>query len=305
VKSIHLNKVHTFKGHDAAIYSIAKGLDEHSILSGGADKVVTAWDLDLKLNTNFSIRLPSGIYAIHWHQAKQHLLIGTINGSLHIIDLNVKQEIKCLKLHQGGLWSILYCEKYQRIITSGQDGLIQIIEAEDYATSQSIRLSQHKLRKLEKDDIRDELYVTDSDGHLHILSLYNFKTKFSFKAHQFGCNCVALHPNRRFILTGGRDAFINIWDMDMQYKMIKAIPAHNFAIYDILFSPNGAFFATASRDKSVKIWDTEYLDFLVRIDAKNYDGHVNSVNCIVWQNDNVLISSGDDRSIMVWDIQFT
>ncbi len=302
MKTLNIKKAHTFKGHDAAIYTIINGLDEHSILSGGADKIVTAWDIDLKLNTNFAVKLPSGIYSLLWLKNVNQLLIGTINGSLHIIDLSNRQEIKVLKLHLGGIFHLLYCEKYNRIITSGNDGIVNVLDGDTFVMLYTIKLSTSKLRRLAKDDVRDELYVTDSNGYMHILSLYNFTAKFTFKAHQFGCNCVTLHPNRRFMLTGGRDAYINIWDMEMQYKMVKAIPAHNFAIYDICFSPNTELFATASRDKTIKIWDTEHLEFLVRIDADKFDGHVNSVNCILWQNNQQLISAGDDRSIMVWEV---
>jgi WD repeat-containing protein 61 len=303
VKKILIHKEHTFKGHDASIYALADGFDEHSILSGGADKILTAWDLDLKLNTNFLVKLPSGIYSMTWINAKNHLVIGTISGALHVIDLNTKQEIKVLKLHLGGIFSLLQINKYKTLITSGQDGYIHVLDIENYELQHTVKLSTQKLRNLAHDEIRDELYVTDSDGHLHVLSLYNQAIKFSFKAHQYGCNCIAIHPNRRFMLTGGRDAYINVWDMDMQYKMIKAIPAHNFAIYDIAFSPNNALFATASRDKTIKIWDTEHLAFLVRIDADKYDGHVNSLTCILWKNNQQLVSSGDDRSIMVWKIE--
>jgi hypothetical protein len=81
MRLITVHKIHTFKGHDASIYAIIDGFDEHSVLSGGADKVVTGWDIDLKLNTNFIVKLPSGIYAIHWARESDHLLIGTINGS--------------------------------------------------------------------------------------------------------------------------------------------------------------------------------------------------------------------------------
>jgi WD repeat-containing protein 61 len=304
MKAIEVHKIHAFLGHQAAIYSITEGLDEHCILSAGADKMVTSWDLDLKLNTNFSAKLPSGIYSLLWLKEQQHLLIGTINGSLHIIDLGMKQEIKHLKLHQGGIFSILHCDKYNRVITSGNDGKLQVLEIDNYQLIHSLAIGVNKLRKQEKNNVRDELYVTESDGSLHVLSLYNFKVKFSFRAHQHGCNCIALHPNKRFMLTGGRDAYINVWDMEMQYKMVKAIPAHNFAIYDIKFSPNGQLFASASRDKTVKLWDTESLEFLVRLDEKTYKGHVNSVNTILWKLNHLLISSGDDRSIILWEIKY-
>ena len=103
------------------------------------------------------------------------------------------------------------------------------------------------------------------------------------------------------ILTGGRDAHLNIWDAK-SYTLIKSIPAHNYAIYDIVFSPDAKLFATASRDKTVKIWDAETFELQVRINKENYDGHVNSVNKLLW-TDKYLVSTGDDRAVMVWEVK--
>jgi WD repeat-containing protein 61 len=302
LKTIKVNKLHTFTGHDAAVYALINGFDQHSILSGGADKIVTAWDIDLKLNTNFAVKLASGIYSLCWLEQKKILAIGTINGQLHIVDTVKREEIKAIKLHQGGIFSLLFDTNQQRLISASADGHIKAIDINTWENIASVKLSENKLRKIILDDIRKELYVSSSDGLIYILDSIDFKVKFYFIAHQLGSNCIALHPNKRFMLTGGRDAYINIWDMEMNYKMIKAIPAHNFAIYDLQFSPDTQLFASASRDKTFKIWNTEYLEFLLRIDQNKYDGHVNSVNSLVWKSNTQLVSTGDDRSIMLWEI---
>ena len=124
-----------------------------------------------------------------------------------------------------------------------------------------------------------------------------------FSAHQFSANVATYSPDGTLLLSGGRDAHLNIWDAK-SYTLIKSIPAHNFAIYDIVFSPDAKLFATASRDKTIKIWDAETFELLVRIDKEKWDGHLNSVNKLLWSSyNNYLISTGDDRSIMVWDVK--
>ena len=67
------------------------------------------------------------------------------------------------------------------------------------------------------------------------------------------------------------------------------------------FSPDGTYFATASRDKTVKIWKTENRQLLLRINKEQQDGHLNSVNKVVWTEQG-LVSTGDDRAIILWEI---
>ena len=125
----------------------------------------------------------------------------------------------------------------------------------------------------------------------------------AFDAHQLSANCVAYHPNGKQLLSGGRDAHLNSWDAST-YQLIKSIPAHNYAIYDIVFSPDNKYFATASRDKTIKIWNAEDAGLLMRINKEKYDGHSNSVNKLLWcKYNNYLVSTGDDRIIMVWEVR--
>ncbi|HQF28656.1 MAG TPA: WD40 repeat domain-containing protein, partial [Bacteroidia bacterium] len=56
----------------------------------------------------------------------------------------------------------------------------------------------------------------------------------------------------------------------------------------------------ASRDKTVKIWDPESLEVIIRLEKQEADGHVNSVNKLLWLNNTDLLSAGDDRSIALW-----
>ena len=83
------------------------------------------------------------------------------------------------------------------------------------------------------------------------------------------------------------------------------VPAHLFSIYSIAFHPELPYFATASRDKSIKIWDSENFELRKTLSfEKGYDMHRLSVNKIIWDTENRLISVGDDKLVKVWEVVF-
>ncbi|PSR03495.1 MAG: hypothetical protein BRD50_05840 [Bacteroidetes bacterium SW_11_45_7] len=62
-------------------------------------------------------------------------------------------------------------------------------------------------------------------------------------------------------------------------------------------------FASASRDKTVKLWDAETFELLKVLDNKKFEGHVHSVNKLLWSHEHdLLISCGDDRSVIIWKV---
>jgi WD40 repeat protein len=110
-------------------------------------------------------------------------------------------------------------------------------------------------------------------------------------------------PDGNYLLSGGRDAFIRVWETEKEYKEIPTEAAHLQTINDIVFHPKGQIFASASRDKTIKIWDFRNFALLKVIDTVRYGGHLKSVNKLHWLDDQQLLSCSDDRTIMSWDIR--
>ena len=110
-------------------------------------------------------------------------------------------------------------------------------------------------------------------------------------------------PSGDYLVSGSRDAQVKIWDTK-SFELIHNIPAHLFAVNSIAFHPLQSYFATASMDKSIKIWGADDFKLYKIISReKGFDGHQLSINKIVWNGDQ-LISTGDDKRIIVWDFKF-
>ncbi|MEL6853096.1 MAG: WD40 repeat domain-containing protein, partial [Bacteroidota bacterium] len=123
-------------------------------------------------------------------------------------------------------------------------------------------------------------------------------------AHDPSVFCLAMHQDGRYLLSGGRDAQIKVWDIKQDFRESKRIAAHMYTVNDLAIFQGGDFFASASRDKTIKLWDAYAFDLQKVIDHERNESHTHSVNrikCLI--TDNSLISCSDDRMLMRWKVE--
>lgn len=298
-----VKKVAELTGHSGAVYALEQSETENCFYSGSSDKIVAKWNLETLTVEKFAANFPSIVYSLCFIKEKNVLLAGTSEGKIHVLDLMEKKERKILQNHIQPVFDIQYSSQHKIILSVGGEGILSMISLEDFTTIKIIKLCNEKLRAI--DVYKNEAAIACGDGIIRMIDLKTFKISSEFSAHKDSVYSVKFSKDGKYLLSGGKDAHLNTWWIqDSRWQMEKSIPAHNYAIYSIIFSPNGQLFATASRDKTIKIWDAKTFEILLRINKENFDGHINSINKLLWSEyNNYLISTGDDRKIMVWEVK--
>ncbi len=299
---ITANKKIVFTGHHGGVYGLAQGISSEIIYSGSSDKFVGSWNIVSGKQEEFAIEFPSPVYSLLFLKERNILLAGTGGGTFHVADTLAKSIVKTTVLHAGQIFDLAHSPKHGLLFSASGDGHLCVIDSHSFEKKSSIKICEEKVRSISINSNEDLMAVTSGNGSIHIFSLPELKELIVFPAHTLSANAVCWHPEGKYLLSGGRDAHLKIWDAKKNFELISDIPAHNFAIYNIAFSPDEKLFATASRDKSMKVWDAETFALLLRCGKDGQDGHRNSVNRLLW-NENGLVSGSDDQSMIVWDLK--
>lgn len=298
MRKAKITKLGELSAHSAALYALAPGRSGNTLFSAGADKVVAEWDLASQKTNAFAIRTEHTVYSLLRHE--NALFIGTIAGGIHKIDLAERSETNHLKLHTSGVFHLAKSDEH--LIAAGGDGMVSVWDLTSLELLWKLPFGEAKIRRVALDKDESLLAVAAGDGNVSILETKGFREISRWKAHAESANTARFLPNGNLV-TGGKDAYLRIWNRMDGWTMLKEIPAHNFALYETLLSPDHKWIVTVSRDKTIKIWDAEHIDEPVRIDRKGNGGHLNSVNAACWlQEENVLATCGDDRTIMLWKV---
>ena len=204
-----------------------------------------------------------------------------------------------MKINDKGIFSIVENKVKSKVYVLGGDGVFSVLSSTDYSLIFKQKISTMKLRSVFFDKELNKTFVGCGEGMFYVFDDDTMEMTYSNQLSKQGFSVNAIiNYTDEILLCGGRDAHLR-WVDKKDYTVVNAIPAHNYAIYKIGFSPDKKVFATASRDKTLKIWDANTNQVIQRIEQGS-EGHLNSVNTLLWMDDHTLISAGDDRSINIW-----
>lgn len=287
-------------GHNAAIYALRAAPD--GFYSAAADGLLVHWHRD-DVNFGRAVATVEGGKFLSFDTLEDGgLVAGSLDGGVHWLYPDAPERNLHVAQHTRGVFAVLRVG--DDIFTAGGDGVLTRWSAATGRTMESLPLSGNSLRCIANYPGSPILAIGASDGMVYTVNGDEMSLVGKFVGNSPSTFCVAFQPDMGFprMVFGGRDARLK--GMDLAYvktpRPFGAIDAHNSTINDLAFSPDGRYLATASRDKTVKLWDAETWELLKVCEVVRDRGHVNSVNCLLWLDDETLITAGDDRRILTW-----
>lgn len=148
---------------------------------------------------------------------------------------------------------------------------------------------------------RKNWFLAGSDDYY--LRCYNYNTHekvAAFEAHPDYVRTIAVHATHPYVLTGGDDMTIKLWDWDKNWRLLQTFEGHTHFVMHLCFNPKDSnSFASASLDRTVKVWTlgASVANFTLEAHEKG----VNYVEYYFGSDKPYMLTTGDDRTVKVWD----
>jgi len=296
---ILVKRIAKLSGHKSAIFTIEKGKEQSCFFSAGGDGMAAHWDVTKPDEGKLIARVPSNIFALKYLEKRNLLALGSLQGILYFIDLENNKVIEPPIKLEKAIYDFEVIE--DKLLVAGGSGKLSVVDIERNQLTAQYTLSTENLRSVSFNEALGTIAVGASDNTAYLLN-QDFQLTQLLEQHYSSIFTTKLLRNKT-LLTGSRDAHLGVWSYNGHWENEHYIPAHNYTINDIVEHPTLSIFATASRDKTIKIWDADTLTLLKVINKQKQDGHLNSVNKLLWlPHNNWLVSASDDHTIMVWEI---
>jgi WD40 repeat protein len=299
-----IHKIQEYAGHAGSLYGIAIDVGGNRLFTAGDDGLVVQWQIATAQQDGIALmRSARAIYALLYIPEKNMLVAGTSDGMVYIMDTVLGKNIETYRADTQPVYGLHYDVASEQLVILHSQGAISLYSLQDFRVNATIVVANAHLRSLcTLPTAPQQLLIGTSENTILAFDIRARKTLHHWTAHENSVFALMAHPTGAYLLSGGRDAHLCVWDMQQNWAAIARIPAHNFTINDIAFAPNAALFATASRDKTIKIWDSQTFQLLKVIDHARNAGHTHSVNRLRFLPDGSLLSLGDDRRIIRWQI---
>lgn len=296
-------KAFELTGHSNPIFALELSQKPGILFSAGNDKGLVEWSLEKQAYIKVMFPVAASVYAIHCPTGYPLMFAGLRNGDVLVFDFIYQKITATLKQHTKPVFDIKFVPSKQELLVATEDGTVSVWDLNTLQLVHTIQVSSDTIRSISISPGEYQVAFGCRDNSVKIYSLTDYGFIGSLKDHSMAVFTVQYSPDGQYLLSGARDAQIKVWDT-ATLTLQQSIAAHLFAVNHILFHPTQSYFASASMDKSIKIWGADDFKLYKIINReRGFASHQLSVNKLAW-NDNQLLSTGDDKRIIAWDIEF-
>lgn len=297
---ISIERKNHYTGHLNSLYALEVVGKDH-VYSSGADGWIAEWHLNEKDKGTLLAKLNNSCYCIAHRKAFNQLIVAENNSGLHLIDLNTKQEIGSLQITDALMFDLKLDATETLAYVANSIGELIVVDLLEMRVRSRISISYKSLRTISLS--LEHIIIGDSEGNLTMLSTDDLATVTKFAAHSDSVFSTLLIPESGFLISGGKDAKLKVWDIKAGGALLQEIPAHLYAVNSLTFNPKLNLIASGSKDKTIKLWAADTFKLLKVIDKDRYGSHLSSVNKVNWESwSNLLLSVSDDKTLAAWEI---
>lgn len=300
---IQVQKLFSLDGHNDCIYSLESGAKPNLFYSASGDGMVVEWDLKSPEHGQLIAKMKNSVYALNYRPKDEivlvgqnfegvhfintntrkddgsvqisnaqifdiqvhgnRIVVGSADGTLYVLDYEMRSFIKKIKLSDKSIRSIAINEKLRDIAVGLSDHTIRVLDLDDFKPKYLINAHKLSVFSLAYDPATNHLLSGSRDAHLKIWSSVNqYELVHSVVAHMYAINSISLKASNDYFLTCSMDKTIKVWDLKT-FRLLKVIDrsrhaGHATSVNKVLWTKHQDQILSCSDDRKISVWELDF-----------------------------------------------
>ncbi|CAL7951198.1 unnamed protein product [Xylocopa violacea] len=304
-KVFELHELLIFQSHKESVSSITITNKEeiNEIISVGQDGMLKLYSIkNKKLTRSVSLSsLPLSSCISYYTPSHRNILVaGSWDNSLIFYDIEFGRVIDILQGHEDAI-SCLALSSTRRIIISGSwDCTAKVWQS--YKSGAKIKPAEYLIAQLDHDSkvtcisiSGDEILLVSGteDGEIFLWNMDTYNLQFNVKAHTCKINAMVFDQKGKSIISCSEDKVLNIIDVHTSTQIYRTTIEHE----PLTLTWFKTFLLIGDNSGNINVWNGQGGIFITQIHC--HDGPINALT--VSTENNIVLSGGKDRKIIVWD----
>ncbi|CAM9544508.1 unnamed protein product, partial [Laminaria digitata] len=203
----------------------------------------------------------------------RHLLVGTKEGNLQLIDLGSGDIVQDYAAHDKAIWSLDLRPDGKGLVSGSADrqvkfwdfevadGNLALVHTRSLKMADDVlcvRYSKHKQQS------KLLLAVALLDSTVKVFHDDSLKFFLSLYGHKLPVMSMDISDDGDLLATGSADKTVKIWGLDFG-DCHRSLLAHDDSIMSVRFVRGTHYLFTCSKDKTVKHWDADHFEKILTL----------------------------------------
>ncbi|XP_026169954.1 telomerase protein component 1 [Mastacembelus armatus] len=221
------------------------------------------------------------------------MVVGTGQGTLHVINTQTGQEVKSLQSTCDGISSCVFL-KDRSLATTSFDGRIEMWDINNGCRTALIDGHTNVITASDVTADRKQIATVALDFMLKVWS--------SAKGHEVASlttssplNCVTFDPEGHLLAAGCWNGNVIMWNW-LQNKTLASLRGHKRSVRSVAFSSSSSMLCSGSVSGEVRVWSVP-----TSTCVGCFQAHSGAAQALTFLNDGaMLLSAGSDHMLQLW-----